>query len=641
MTPIAAGIAFVIVYAASATICGALVKRLVAPTQEYAGAACFLIGTAFAPFALGVLYGSLLIVAPGLPRPGHAVLEVAACAAVLALVWRAAVRDLNWTAHMLWKLAGRRGPYWRLVAVGVVGGTFVLVMIYGFDSALTPVRHHDATVYALDARRVVESGRIGALMTHVPDTTNQIANHNHGSSYQLYLAAALTFSHDPRQDFPLRIAQEMLPVHLVLAVAALALLIRPMAAVFAPVLLLYVNSYVYMISTASRDSYRLLAMVIVAALVAVPGALLRRAGLLVGLLAFAFLWNAHTSALLFAPTLAGVAIVVTGSWRVRFAIAGACMVGFLAGGIRLTTAYARGGDVTAGSFDYYHFLSGTPLLNQILGARGAPPEGLPGVVRRLNMHFREDGRTLVAATAIGLLLVAFAIARGAPVPPLVQIAALFIVIVELQIAGAFDWADHRISTLLAINPRYRLTLYPFVAVLLGWVAARAVPRVPRGILRAAPLGLVLLLGLGTWNTLRHWGFQPLPYFIDAVAGDEFLASHDVSFSFLRVFRTIPQQDLILMDPAYYGWYHSQNRIIGLFDPRIHAALAARDSAAALTVLDKVGVTFVMLPEYDLRVLRSAPLGQALASHAFIPVAQPEFWHIYRRADRYRANSEVQ
>jgi hypothetical protein len=219
---------------------------------------------------------------------------------------------------------------------------------------------------------------------------------------------------------------------------------------------------------------------------------------------------------------------------------------------------------------------------------------------------------------------------------LVRFSAMFIVIVELLICGLFDRFDPFIATLLSINLRYRLALYPFVAVLIGWLGARAVSETPQRMRRVAPIILILVLAVGTWNTQRHWGFQEMPHFFDAAAADEFLAGGDNYFSFLRLFRTIPPQALILMDPAYQAWYHSPNRVIGLFDPRITAALRAQDSAAALSILDRIGVTYVVLPAEDLYVFRLAPLVQALSSRDFLPVSSLGFWRVYRRTGEDRA-----
>jgi hypothetical protein len=312
-------------------------------------------------------------------------------------------------------------------------------------------------------------------------------------------------------------------------------------------------------------------------------------------------------------------------------IAVAFAVGLAIGGIRLTVAYARTGDFTSGSFDYYSFLAGTPLLGEMLEARGAPPVGFRGVLPRLNQYFSTDGRMLVTATAIGLAFVAVAVVRGSPVPLLVRLSALFILMLGLQIGGLFDWVDRRIGTLLAINLRYRLTLYPFVAVLLSWIAARAISEVPRILRHAVPVCVALVITVGVWNTQRHWGFQPLPYFTDAAAANEFLAEEDSYYSFLHLFKAIPQEALILMDPAYYGWYHSRNRIIALFDPRIREAIVAPDTASALRVLDQVGVTYVVLPDYDINALRLAPLVQALASPDFSLVGHGGSWRVYHRA----------
>lgn len=228
--PVSAAVLFIIYYISLMLTCGLLTWKLERLAQGQSagqingddndallrnGLASFLIGTGFAPFMIGLIQGLLLFFASGLPQSAY----VVAHTVLISVTLISCRHDLRvFFSDALSYLKPRRWPAVILLAL-----ILAIVTSYAANSALRPTKAHDATVYALDARRLAENRFLSGLMTWTPDDENHLTNHNHGSSYQLYLSTALLVGSEPRQDFPLRVAQQLCSVHVFLCLTGLGL----------------------------------------------------------------------------------------------------------------------------------------------------------------------------------------------------------------------------------------------------------------------------------------------------------------------------------------------------------------------------------------------------------------------------------
>jgi hypothetical protein len=515
-------------------------------------------------------------------------------------------------------------------------GTIGLVGALAVHCALRPTQQHDATVYALDARKIAEHRSLDARLSYSPGPDHQIVNHNHGSSYQLFLAAALHFSPDIRADFPLRLAQQTCTVLVFLVLSGLGLRLSGWAGLFAPLLLLFCQSWEYTFLGASRDPYRVLPLLMV---IDMGTRFLAGGGTRLGWLlaaAWTFLWNSHTASLLHAPTLVFCLFFLCRSWTRLSALAGGFAIGAAMGATRLWMTYLRRGDPTADSFDYYRMLSGTPALDSVLSGRDAPATGWADVGRKLSTLW-SDAPLLIAGLAVagaaaGTLWAMTRRRAGFRGFPLLWTATGFGVLTIGQMAGVMDWLDDRISLMFYINLRYRLPLYPLMALvaalLLGSIfGTRLMGRVAA--FRAAAAAILYLAGaIHVDRTWRRYDW--LPAIVDGRIGTRELAYRSSHFSFIPVFRALPPERTILMAPAYHGWYHTPNRVLSLYDPRLRPAFLTQQVDEALAVLDNLEVEYVCLAGNEYQIVSTLALGRALAPPGFQPMGRVERWIIMRR-----------
>ncbi len=643
LSPLAAAIAFVVEYAlVAALLAGLAWHRLgAAGARERLGLAG--VATAFTPFVLGVLQGGFFLVAPARSRAlylgAHAIALLVAGGLGRRALSRAFVEAGGAIRSAVRAERARALPLIPLLLLSA------FLVNQSARIALSPLDAHDATVYALDARRVSGAGRFDALMTHVPDAKNQVTNHNHGSSYAFYLASALGWSADARQDLPARVAQKLCALQLFLVALALGISVSWSAGLVAPFLLLGSRSLPYVFTASSRDPYLMLALATVLGSLTVFARHRSAATWLALTFSFAFLCNSHSSSFTLAPFLAGTAILLGPSMRERMLVAGAAVAALpLGAGNAISTLY-RTGSLTGDSFSYYRQYAGTALLDAVLKKRGTPAPGLGTALAKLSNQISGDGALIVGALFAGGLVVLglelYPRLRGrrpGEVPRVVMLAAGVGLLVEAQILGFFDLVDPRISGLMFTNLRYRLPAQLFGAVAGAFVVGIAAEWIADGRRSwtrrlLAPSLLLAPVIAGAWTARARWPRGHAGPFADTRAADHYLATRVERFSFLARFASLPASERILMAPAYDAWYHADNDVISLFDPRLRPAFTAPDVEGALAALDRLQVRAFCLRPYDLDVLAQGPLGTALSAPYFEIVEANAHWRIARRTGK--------
>jgi len=646
-------VAFAAWYLAVMVICGAITSRADkrsrtgdAVDDSRRGVAMFLIGSAFAPCLIGVAAAGVWTILPGMDWWFYPALHVMLAVLVL-LGLRKPIASVR--ADFKAYLSGGANRRWAMIFLLAV---FVGVGFFAVHQSTQPIAGYDACTYALDARRVVEARDGAALMGFGADpANNHLANHNHGSSYQYFLSGALMFSPEAVQDFAMRLAVQILALHVFLAVLGLGLLVSGPAALVALSALLSYKAFGWQMVAFSRDFYRVLPVLILVGLLAprqgqAGGGSLTRFDMrwVLAVAAFGFLWNAHAIALLVAPLVLICVLAACRSWR----SAGLTVAAFLAsvplGGWRLIRAAVDTGSPMGYSPFFNANYEGTAVVESWWAARGAQPVGWSHAGTKLATQFTEDGGVLVAllwaalAGAVVWAVIRLLRRRGdAPVSPVVLVIWLMVAVTELLLAGLLDPITGRPSTTLAMNYRYRAQMYLVGAVLIGAMADGILTRLPKRLHRRCLVGLCGLLVLAAiamvLSQMRSHGMLERPY-IDARQGRRHLAGAPAT-RWMRQFAEAPDGSVILMDYAYLGWYHTDARIIFTQDPRVREAFAAATPAEAADALDELGITHVFLIDLERQAIMDSnlPLGVALRSPEYKRIGRrPGFWTLYRRAD---------
>jgi len=603
--------------------------------------AIFLAGSGLAPFAIGVANGLFWWLLPGTPGWAYPTIQWIIVVSALLLA-RRQVRQ-SWAdlrGYLSAWPAGKRAAAF-LVAIILAAAVFAVL------GACQPITGYDAATYALDARRVASERSVGALMTFTPDhNDNQFANHNHGCTFQWFLASALIYSDDPVQDFPVRLAIMTLALHVLVCIVGLGLCVSGLTAVLALAAFGSYRAFGWMMAAYSRDLYRLLPLLVIFALASDrrswPGFNLRG---VVAAVAMTYFWNAHATALVVAPFLIVCLLAFSPSLRSALGMATAFVVSIPLGAWGLIRATVETGSPTGYSPFYNANYEGTAVVEHWWQARGADPVGWLHAPHKLAAQFMQDGYPLVVLLWAALLVFAAWMVvklirrRAVAAPPTaVMLIGLFLLVMELLLAGLLDPIDGRISTALAMNFRYRAHFYPLGVVLIGYIIAVAVYHIRMQShevgAAAVCVALTLAAGLTVGAELGSHAF-PAGTFIDAYEGRKRLASRPET-RWIGHLAKVPAGELILMDYAYLGWYHTDGRIMFTQDPRVRPAFTAQRPEEALKVLDDLGVQYLYLIDLEATAILNSgiALAKVIESDAFeLLDSEPNRWQLYRRLQR--------
>lgn len=652
-------IIFLSCYLGAAILCGAVFRRVdvhgQGPGKESPGrpdgdAACrhglaaFLIGTALAPFVLAIVAGALWTVIPGRSKWVYQV-----------IFWVLLGLGLLATRH--WIASARRdcrryiqGDRRRLLAGRSIALALAILACLSALQASRPLEGYDACTYALDARRVAQQRATSALMALAPSEQDpQFANHNHGVSYPFYLAWSLMGPADASQGFPVRMAVQILGLHVIFCVIGLSLRISGRVALLAGAAFLLYEAFILLVGMNSRDFYRILPLLLLFGLFrdrhTWPGFNWRGA---IAVVTLSFLWNAHVSALMIAP-LAFVCLLVLCP-KLRWAL------GFLAvflasiplGAFHLIRAALETGDPLGHSPFFNANYAGTAVVDHWWAAREAAPAGGAHPPGKLLSQLSDGALIVLLFWAALLIFAVWLVAvllrrRRVPFPPFLVIAVgLFLLGSELLLLGLLDPVAGSISTALSMNFRYRAHFYPLGVVLIGFLLVIGISKVTRRPTEVRPACMlaVLLMVIGVSQSvsltrLLRGGPRRLIkslFRFDENDAREFLISTE-TYRWLAHIGQAPRGQLVLMDYAYLGWYHLDRPIMFTQDPRVRPAFAAETPAEAVKVLDDLDVGYVYLIDLEAKAILNSgiALGQALQSPAFELVdEQPGRWYLYRR-----------
>lgn len=591
---------FVLYYAAMSFVCGEITVRLAgikstldAPRRRLA---FFLLGSGFAPFAIGLIQTAFLVVFAGLPFPllggFHGVLAVTALVVVgrgLFDTWRAVL------AYAEGISSGRRGLGAACLAVA-----FAMVVFFAASYAVRPIWHGDTLTYGVESKALMDARSYAARLKVTPQPgpdNNFIRFNDHPITYISFINAAMAFSPDRNQDLSLRVALELQNISLAVVLLGLGLRLGGFAAVLTLCLLLYAQYFGELMSMGARSAFNLIPMFQALGFLRSrtdtnPGSL---AWVALPFLAFLFLWNSHSSSLMVAPLLLVAMLAVTPGVRPRLVLAGAFALAFLLGANHLIVAKLETGELLGNEFRTANFATIAPP--DIWLPPPPPSPGLSNLPQRFVHQVKEDG-PLVPLLFLSLALAAWRIFRNRRAPRPLIAAALLLLVYEAIILGFFDALSSSLSMGHYTVPRFRFSIYPLTAFVLagslGWKEREDRPR--RG--RALGILAAVLLAGGIAMALAHW-WSPRTDVQIVRRGDVLRLLENADSCWWRVqtfFKAekVPDDALVLTDSPVIPWYYTDMNVMSVQDTRLFAAQRTQDVEVARRVMNDLGVEWMVL-----------------------------------------------
>jgi len=551
------------------------------------GPARFLVGVALAPQLLGLLVLMVFATAPG--APWWVVHALLVAVTLLALV-RSRIG-----ARRLLRVAGQSATL-QLLPLLALAGLFALVIELLATNARAPLIAFDAIQYAREASLIAADRSMDAWVGHAGTADGRFRGDIHHPVYSGYLAWAQQFDAGGGPgvgDGALRWAFQatILSMLLALPVAGLALRWGWWAWAVVPLVLL-VPQFDYVSSSASRDAFRIVPVVGLAAV------LLRLARPLAG-------WRSAVAAVpaltvlgmlaLMGHTLNGFVVVSMlagwGCWallarrrlRLVVPVGLAAALGLLAGGWTYADAWLTTRSIHGSGVLMYGVLEGTPMLQVIRALDAEAARGVVKPISRLSQALLRDGRWLApAAVAAAAGLLAWALLQRRRLASAPIAIAVVTLVLALPVLGAFDLFGYEVSQWFVTNQRYALHWYFFLALALLAPVVLIDGRLRRPRTWAPALVLAVLCA-GTWHfTLRDW----------------YRNTWDLSFveNRLHVVRTaeqlIPAGRLVLEDARWN--YYLGNRHAVMYAPATRGLFLARTDDQAEQALRELGAAGLLL-----------------------------------------------
>lgn len=444
----------------------------------------FVIGFCLAPFAVAAWMLAAAVIAPGASRWLLLLPPPVAAAALLARYGMGMLRRLG-RFYRRCRRQARTG--WPVYAAYLCAA--LLVAQAGVKlaaNAAVPVSGSDALQYLGYALKLAQE-RSASAITGFHDPPDGVAvGDMHGPVWHAYLQHALMTNgrHPPGypHDHAVRAAFQVTVIYLLLAVAALAAAGYPGTTPLALALLLGVPQYEYISIGSSRDGFRIIPLVLLAAILAGLSARsmrrhFRPAALLpVGAMAALALAGHSLGGLVVACIGLAWAIwvlVEKASWRHVVLVGMAMGAGLVLAGPQYLQAYCELGRVPGTDVFHKMAIDGTPMLAAWNHWMASRLEGAEGVIGRLSVFLARDHYRLSVLGALGgvgaiALWPALTRRRRASVMAFVGLVTLA---AALPFTGLLD-IGFDLSLWFVRNLRYALHWYPFaavcVAMLLGY-----------------------------------------------------------------------------------------------------------------------------------------------------------------------------
>ena len=608
MAVVAFGILYFLYYVAISLVCAGATLGVLRLAWRHEGVdesprrllAAFLLGTGFAPFLIGLLHLTLLIIFAGLHPAFLAALH---CLLAALGLWalRAQLGAACKNALALFREAG--SAKWAATAVlcllfGFMGATVV-------QTAARPIWHGDTLVYGVEAKALTAGRSYTARLPPIPhpNAKNYIRGNDHPLTYIGLLASGLAFAPDITQDFSLRLALQLQNLTLLTTLAGLGLEFGGFAAVLAPIFVLFAAYFGNLIDMGAREVYRILPVLVIFGLPPLRGTKLAlfspRALLLFA--AFLFLWNSHSSSLMLAPLVYGCLFLTMSGWKSKIVLSFWVFVAFLLGANHFIDAYfARGYPLGYEFMEYALQLISQP---HTWAPPNPPPSGLSAVFVRLANQARIDGPA-VGVLAVGLIGAATLAAKRRHLPVPVAATAVYLFILALQILGFFDWVYPAFGSSYFTVHRLRFSLYPPAAFLAAYVLSVLGNRLPRARWNAV-MSCVLVTCLGGSLAVAVLLWEKPLVAAQVVRRDDVLSLLTVRQScWWDVEQALRREEggrppVILTDIPYVPWYYTDHDVIYLWDERLIPARTTKDPAFAKAELDRLGVDWLVFDKADM------------------------------------------
>jgi len=480
----------------------------------------FVIGFASAPFLLGAWMLAIAAILPGASRLVFLLPPFFSAVVVIILRGRKTMnwlrRNISRSMRAVWKLH----PI-RLACVFAL----ILVVLVAFKlvrNSLVPVHAHDALVYLSEAYIFSQERTLDAANTFRDRPDGTLRGNWHNFVWPAFLSHALMHTDADTLGYPgdvaARAAFQWTVLCALLSLTALAACARyPGVSLLSLLLLLQVPLFAYLSNQSSRDGFRIVPLLLLAAVLT---------GLSPQRLIYGFRWPYLVPPLLVAAccisghALGGlIAVLIALAWglwgillRTRVTrlalVLGAVAIGLFFGGTHQLKAYLETGNFKG--------------LQRQCGITTLPLETPTGEVRQEKVSARglytellrrDQYRVSIAGLLCAWIAVAIGIrSRGSHREGCLLFFGLATLAITAPFLGLLDFGSYPISEWFTSNFRYQMHWYPFGAVciasvtLLGYEQLLLRQKGPyRNIATVILVGLILLVSVTACTTVyKYW-----------------------------------------------------------------------------------------------------------------------------------------
>ncbi len=566
----------------------------------------FLIGFSVTPFVLAVWMLLLAGILPGSPR-WMFLLPPSAVAVVPLYLYGPNFLGRVIRKRQLIRISSRN--YWPVYLTYVCATLLVtLVTSKLIINAQAPIAGHDALVYANEALEFARSRSIFEIPDFRGTADDVIPGHPHSFIYQAFLSHSLLTTESNKLGFPhdhaCRVAVQALFLYMLCGVLALAKTSRYLGVgALTLVLLLQVPKFEYISYFGSRDAFRLIPILLLAAtLTGLSPRRLRHKlhtfSLLPCLLFVTFSLAAHTmnAVMVGSITLAWLIWVLIENTPRRniLLVLGAICTGLLIASVHYVKSFIDTGNPIGYGFSYYAYF-GTPLWEALLRENNRFSQAInASTAQRLTMFFELDYYRLSVEGLIGAVLsvVYWTAFKREEMAKSTLFIALVVFTSLLPLSGLFDFTTLKLSDIFLINHRYILHWYPFASICVAMLVLHLYYKYilfdNRKIKTLAAAGFVLFVlaitALSYTTVLSSWRVRNVN-----------ASKNWMGWKIKSALDKLPVEARILVDDDRWSYYLC-NRTVYIYSHPAWKTIRAKNETELHSALKDLDIRYVLLKE---------------------------------------------
>ncbi len=565
----------------------------------------FAIGFCIVPFVIALWMLAMLLIAPGASRWWF-LLPPQIIALALGLYYGkgALVRFRRFIKYS-WRQRRRIWPIFvaYVCALLIIGKLCSILVVNGS----TPIFSTDALRYLGYSLKLAQHRSASAITGYQSSENGDAFGDMHGPAWHAYLSHALMNNgrHPPGypHDQAIGVAFQITIIYMLIAVAALAAVSGSQGTgALALLLLLFVPQCEYISTASSRDGFRVIPIVLLAALLSGMSAQrMRRRFHLAPLLPLAlmagFALIGHSLGLAVSVSI-GIAWAIwafaeKASWKHVLSVGIAIMAGLTLAGPQYFAAFLEIRSLPEPDVFQKIALAGTPMLEHWNAWMTSRLQGADSIFQRLQaLLARDHYRLSVLGVLFGLAATAlWPVLRKRRQSSIISLLGLITLITALPFTGLLN-IGFDLSAWFIRNKRYAMQWYPFAAVCVVMLLIDVFNRITlaggrrRRLTTQVVFCLVILMAFSTSR---------------AVIATQWRVNRNVEMSSawqrIRQIVTAQQQlspgKKMLLDSKSYNYYLN-NQAIVMYTPITYPVLHAKDEHAVMQALQLLNIGAVYL-----------------------------------------------